>query len=88
MSVVFDVILEVQDGDVVVEGLWVELWVADDALDAHDLERLRFFVASQAPLAGFNQHVVMTMAAIKIFKTTRRLEGVNNALTLERSRPM
>lgn len=68
MSVVFDVILEVQDGDVVVEGLRVVLRMADDALNTHDLERFRFFVAAQAPLAGFNQHVVMTMTAIKIFK--------------------
>lgn len=88
MSVVFDVVLEVQDGNVVVEGRRVVLRVVNDALNAHDLERLRLFVAAQAPLAGFNQHVVMSMAAIKIFKTTRRLEGVSNALTLERSRPL
>lgn len=61
MSVVFDVIFQVQQCDVVVERLRLILRMEDDLLNANDLEWFWLFVASQSPLSSFNKNVVRSV---------------------------
>lgn len=61
VSVVFDVIFQVQQCDVMVERLRLILRMEDDLLNADDLEWLWLFVASQSPLSSFNKNVVRSV---------------------------
>lgn len=61
MRIIFNIVLQVQQSNVMLERLWLELRMENDLLNAHNLEWFRLFVASQAPLASLDQHIVVSV---------------------------
>lgn len=62
MRIVFNVIFEMKECNVMFERVAFELWMEDDFFHTNNLEWFRLLVAAQTPFAGLDEHVVMSVA--------------------------
>lgn len=62
VRIVFDVVLQVKNCDIMIEAVGLELRMEDDSLNANNLERFWLFITSQSPFSGLDQNVVVSMA--------------------------
>lgn len=62
MRIVFNVIFEVKECNIMFECVAFELWMEDDFLHTNNLEWFWLLVAAQAPFAGLDEHVVVSVA--------------------------